>query len=151
MGLYDRDYMREDASTRSLPRIVVILSIILSLVAASSYLLKELRLFAKTTSRPAVHAPSEHEKLLKISPIDLNTATYAELSLLPHVNEKMVTEIMASRPVLKIEELDDIYGIGPKKLESIRPHVYVDAKTLKSRFPDAVVQNNETPPLADAR
>ena len=150
MGLYDRDYMREDASTRSLPRIVVILSIILSLVAATSYLLKELRLFAKTTSRPAVRAPSEHEKLLKISPIDLNTATYAELSLLPHVNEKMVTEIMASRPVLKIEELDDIYGIGPKKLESIRPHVYVDSKTLKSRFPNAVVPNDEAPPLADA-
>ena len=150
MGLYDRDYMREESSTRSLPRIVVILSIILSLVAATSYLLKELRLFTKTTSRPAVHAPSEHQKLLEISPIDLNTATYAELSLLPHVNEKMATEIMASRPALKIEELDNIYGIGPKKLEPIRPHVYVDANTLKSRFPDAVISTTETPPLADA-
>jgi len=145
MGLYDRDYMREDTSTRSLPRIVAILSIVLSLVAATSYLLKELRLFTKTTSRPAVRTPSDHEKLLKISPIDLNTATHAELSLLPHVNEKMVTEIMASRPLLKIEDLDDVYGIGPKKLESIRPHVYVDAKTLKSRFPDAVVPKNESP------
>ena len=150
MGLYDRDYMRDDYGTRKLPRIVVILSIVLSLIAATSYLLKELRLFKKTSSRPAVHAPSEHERLLRISPIDLNTATYAELSLLPHVNEKMVTEIMASRPLLKIDELDDIYGIGPKKLESIRPHVYVDANTLKSRFPDAVIPDNTTASSADA-
>ena len=150
MGLYDRDYMRDDHGTRKLPRIVVILSIVLSLVAATSYLLKELRLFTRTTSRPAVHLPSDHEKLLKISPIDLNIATFAELSLLPHVNEKMVTEIMASRPVLKIDELDDIYGIGPKKLESIRPHVYVDTNTLKSRFPDAVVSGNAAASPADA-
>jgi len=150
MGLYDRDYIRDGYGTPKLPRIVVILSIILSLIAATSYLLKELRLFTKTTSSQVVHAPSEHEKLLKISPMDLNTATYAELRLLPHVNEKMVTEIMASRPVLKIEELDDVYGIGPKKLESIRPHVYVDANTLKSRFPDAVIPDKTTAPQADA-
>ena len=103
-----------------------------------------------TLDWPAVQVPSEHEKLLKISPIDLNTATYAELRLLPHVNEKMVTEIMASRPVLKIDQLDAIYGIGPKKLESIRPHVYVDTSTLKSRFPDAVVPHKTTASSADA-
>ena len=134
MGLYDRDYMRDDGRRRPLPRRVII---ILALVVATSYLLKEVRLFKRSTSRPAVHTPSRHEKLLEISPIDLNTATYAELRLLPHVSEEMATEIMSFRPVLAIEKLDDVYGIGPKKLEAIRPNVYVDSATLESRFPGA--------------
>ena len=136
MGLYDRDYMRDSAASRSMPRILVTISILVSLIAATSYLMKELRLFSKTSPKPNVHTPSRHEKLLAISPLDLNTATYEELRLLPHVTESMATDIMAARPLRAIEQLDDVYGIGEKKLAAIRPHVYIDTKTIEERFPD---------------
>ena len=133
MGIYDRDYMRDGEGKRSLPRIVAILSIILSLIAATSYLLKEVRLFKRATSKPAIHSPTRHEKLLEISPINLNTASYEQICLLPHVSEDMATEIISLRPVKSVEKLDDVYGIGPKKLEAIRPHVFIDSATLEAR------------------
>ena len=135
MGLYDRDYMQGPNSNGKTPQIVITLSIIVSLVAATAYLLKEFRLFSKTHRKPAVVEPSRHEKLLAISPVDLNTASHAELRLLPHVSEEMATEIMAERPLYTIDQLDDVYGIGEKKLAAIRPHVYVDQETLDQRYP----------------
>ena len=136
MGLYDRDYMGDSESSRSMPRILATISILISLIAATSCLIKELRLFSETPSRTNVHAPSRHEKLLAISPLDLNTATYEQLRLLPHVTESMATEIMGARPLRAIEQLDDVHGIGEKKLASIRPHVYIDSNTIEERFPD---------------
>ena len=147
MGLYDRDYMRGANSTGKTPQIVITLSIILSLVAATSYLLKEFRLFSKIHRRPAITEPSRHEKLLEISPLDLNIATHADLRLLPHVSEEMATEIMAERPFYTIDQLDDVYGIGEKKLAAIRPHVYVDQATLTQRYPDD--SNHENAELAE--
>lgn len=144
MGLYERDYMRGPTSSGKTSQIIVTLSIIASLVVASSYLLKEYRLFSNSHPKPAIVEPSRHEKLLKISPIDLNTAAYADLRLLPHVSERMATEIMGQRPLYTIDQLDDVYGIGEKKLAAIRPHVYVDQETLSQRFPnDSKGENSE--------
>lgn len=139
MGLYDRDYMRDNYNRKSVPRIVVVLSVVVSLIVASSYLLKELRYFARSLPKRTTHKvlrPKELDPLLAISPLDLNTATHAELALLPHVDQEMATGIMGLRPIDSIDQLDDVYGIGPKRLSVIRPHVFVDIKSLKSRFPD---------------
>ena len=144
MGLYDRDYMRGSAPRKPLPQIVVTLSIVVALVVATSYLIKELRLFSRTSQQTTIHEPSQHEKLLKISPLDLNTATHSELCLLPHVSETMATEIMGTRPLFSIDQLDDVYGIGEKKLAGIRPHVFVDETTLKQRFPDQAKRSSDT-------
>ena len=45
---------------------------------------------------------NRHERLSKIAPVDIN-----------------------SRPFDSIEALDDVYGIGPKTIELIRPHIAI--------------------------
>ena len=136
MGLYDREYMRESDRPRSVSRFVVILTLLISLIGATSYLLKEFRLFSKSKPKSAVHQPTKHEMLLEIFPLDLNTATRTELELLPHVSKEMANDIIAARPLLTIEQLENVYDIGPKTIATIRPHVFVDAATLKEHFPD---------------
>ena len=141
MGLYDRDYMRNEESFPPMPRFVIAVGLLISLIASTTYLLKEFRYFSRET-KALVRTPTEHDKLLAISPLDLNTATYAELVLLPHVTDVRATEIMNMRPITTIEQLDDVVGIGSKRLSSIRPHVYVDTATLETRFPKHEILHN---------
>ena len=136
MGLYDRDYMRDSDSTRSVPRVVLVLGVVVSLITASSYLMKEFRLFSRSKPKAVVHQPTEREQLLEISPLDLNTATHKELRLLPGVSDSIAEGIMAARPLLSIEQLDDVFHIGTKTVEAVRPHVFVNMTTIKERFPD---------------
>ena len=136
MGLYDRDYMRDSDSSRSVPRIVLVLGVVVSLITASSYLMKEFRLFSRSKPKAVAHQPTEREQLLEISPLDLNTAAHKELRLLPGVSDSIAEGIMAARPLLSIEQLDDVFDIGPKTVEAVRPHVFVNMTTIKERFPD---------------
>ena len=57
-------------------------------------------------------------------PIDLNTATAAELTALPGIGPVLAERIVTHREetgfFLSVEELTDIYGIDVKKLEAIR-------------------------------
>jgi competence ComEA-like helix-hairpin-helix protein len=59
-------------------------------------------------------------------PINLNTATAAELDALPGVGPATAQAIVASRARSRFTSTDDlldIRGIGEKKLERIRPYV----------------------------
>lgn len=62
-------------------------------------------------------------------PIDLNTATAAQLDGLPGVGPSTARAIVEHRqangPFSSVDGLDDVRGIGPAKLESIRPLVTV--------------------------
>ncbi|MFW6004983.1 MAG: ComEA family DNA-binding protein [Desulfonatronovibrionaceae bacterium] len=58
--------------------------------------------------------------------LDLNTATLEELQTLPHIGQERAREIIAMRPLDDIEKLQEINGIGPKRLKSIRK--YAEAK-----------------------
>jgi competence protein ComEA len=61
-------------------------------------------------------------------PIDLNTATEAQLLQLPDIGSTLAARILEARRVRKftsVEELRQVKGIGPKRLESLRPHVRV--------------------------
>ena len=62
-------------------------------------------------------------------PIRLNEATEAELEELPGIGPATAAAIVAHRqtngPFRTVDELLDVRGIGPAKLEQIRPHVVV--------------------------
>jgi hypothetical protein len=73
---------------------------------------------------------NRYERLTQISPIDINTAPYGDLILLPRVNETLATAIITGRPYSDVDQLDDVYGIGPKTLELLRPHVIVNEKNI---------------------
>lgn len=61
------------------------------------------------------------------SSLDLNTATAGELETLPGIGPVMAERIIAYRedngPFSSVDELDNVAGIGPKTLESLRPLV----------------------------
>jgi competence protein ComEA len=63
------------------------------------------------------------------SPLDLNTATSAQLELLPGVGPATATAIVDDRqrngPFASIDDLDRVPGIGAAKLEALRPLVTV--------------------------
>jgi competence protein ComEA len=55
--------------------------------------------------------------------INLNTATAAELEMLPGVGPKMAARIIAARPLGDLKDLDAVSGIGPSMLKKLEPLV----------------------------
>ncbi len=62
--------------------------------------------------------------------ININTASAAELELLPDVGPALARAIVEHRtkhgPFRSVDRLDDVSGIGPKRLEKLRPLVVVE-------------------------
>lgn len=60
--------------------------------------------------------------------LDLNTASELELQSLPGIGPKLASQIVQYRAetrFARVDDLEQVSGIGPKKLESIRPFVTV--------------------------
>ena len=64
-----------------------------------------------------------------ISPVNLNTATAAELDTLPDVGPVTAQAILQWRadngPFSSVDDLLDVSGIGDATMADIRPYVYV--------------------------
>lgn len=82
-----------------------------------------------TASRPATPDAKHQSKPVPTRKINLNKATVEELSLLPGVGpataQKIVEQRQTNGPFSSVDDLDDIKGIGEKKLEKIRPYATV--------------------------
>jgi competence protein ComEA len=63
------------------------------------------------------------------TPVDLNTATLAQLDALPGVGPVLAQRILDWRTehgrFTTTDELQEVPGVGPKKLESLKPHVRI--------------------------
>ena len=55
--------------------------------------------------------------------VNVNTATPAELEVLPGVGPKMAARIVAGRPFAGMADLDKVSGIGPSMLKKLEPFV----------------------------
>jgi competence ComEA-like helix-hairpin-helix protein len=55
--------------------------------------------------------------------INVNTATAAELEALPGIGPVLARRIVEGRPYRSVDDLGRVTGIGPKRLEEIRPLV----------------------------
>jgi competence protein ComEA len=56
---------------------------------------------------------------------DLNTATEKELQSIKGIGPVLAARIIAGRPYKTVNDLLEVKGIGPKRLEKIRPYVVV--------------------------
>ena len=64
--------------------------------------------------------------------INLNTATVAQLDLLPGVGEKAARRIIAHRektPFKSTEDIVKVKGFGKKKFDKLKPHLAVSGPT----------------------
>lgn len=79
-----------------------------------------------TGSTPAM-TPETPPTTAPVRKVNLNTATADQLDALPGVGPSTARAIVSYRarrgPFAKVEDLLNIDGIGPKKLESLRSHV----------------------------
>lgn len=80
--------------------------------------------------------------------VNLNTATAAELDLLPGVGEKAAKRIIEFRqkqPFKRVEELVKVKGFGKKKFEKMRPHLAVTGATTLRADSAAPAAQGRTP------
>jgi competence protein ComEA len=70
--------------------------------------------------------------------VNLNTASSAELQLLPGVGEVRAVAIIEMRKqrggFKQIDDLLDVKGIGPAMLERVRPHATLTGKTTAKKL-----------------
>ncbi len=57
--------------------------------------------------------------------IDINNASRPEVESLPGIGETLAREIIARRPFETVESLNDVPGIGPKRLAKLIPLIKV--------------------------
>jgi len=78
-----------------------------------------------------VFAVAVGQKKPPAKPINLNTATVEQLQQLPGIGPATAKAIVRFReksgPFQRVEDLLAIKGISKRRLEQIRPHVFVEA------------------------
>lgn len=97
----------------------------------------------------ALAKPSAKKELSGV--VNINTATVAQLDLLPGIGEKAAKRIVEHRakaPFAKVEDLRKVKGIGAKKLEKLRPFVAVSGPTTATLKKST---STTAPPAAQGR
>lgn len=80
---------------------------------------------------------SPEQRFLLNGPIDIDEATPEDLDAIPYVGPSLADKIIEFRAkrgkITNLDELLDVKGIGPKKLERIRPYLKGDARSRETR------------------
>jgi competence protein ComEA len=91
-------------------------------------------------AKPAAAAKSAKPAATATAPVNLNTATQAQLESLPGVGAKAAERILEYRQkngkVKKIEDLMNVKGIGEKSLLKLKPLLTVTGKADRSGVSD---------------
>jgi competence protein ComEA len=85
------------------------------------------------TAGVAAAKPASKKQLTGV--VNLNTATAAQLDLLPGVGEaaaKRIIEHRTKAPFAKVEDLRKVKGFGPKKLTKLKAYLTVNGPTTAS-------------------
>jgi competence protein ComEA len=61
-----------------------------------------------------------------VHPINVNTASQAELEALPGIGPVIARRIIEGRPYRSVDDLEGVKGIGKKRMEEIRRLVKVE-------------------------
>ena len=81
------------------------------------------------TTESGATSSNASTEFLRANPIDLNKATQAQLEVLPGVGPKMAERIIAYRTenggFKSVDELDEVKGIGEKRMATLKPLVKV--------------------------
>ena len=88
--------------------------------------LERIKPFVRTDAEPLAGLRETAKK--PPEPIDINSASLAELEKLPGIGAKMAQRIIderAKKPFTSVEDLRRVSGIGAKTLEKLRPYVVV--------------------------
>jgi competence protein ComEA len=88
---------------------------------------------------PAASARSAAKPAAAVSPININTASVAELDALPGIGAKTAALIIEYRqkngPFKKIEELMNVRGVGEKNFLKLRTQISVGAPKADRAVP----------------
>ncbi len=101
---------------------IACLTLVLSLVSITGMAQTE-----KSKSQTSSSQKSGVKKLPS-KPIDINSATEKQLTLLPGVGPRTAERIIEARPFKSVQELRKVKGIGAKKFEGLEPHVVCGKK-----------------------
>jgi competence ComEA-like helix-hairpin-helix protein len=92
-------------------------------------------LFLLASPAASLHSPPIPE----VKRLNLNTASAEELDSLPEVGPRLARAIIAFReksgPFRRVEDLLAVPGISKRRLEKIRPHIYVEPKKTQDSEP----------------
>ena len=66
--------------------------------------------------------------VVDLPPYNLNTATSEQLQRIPGIGAVLADRMIAGRPYRTIQELQNVRGIGSKKLEIIAVYVTLDGE-----------------------
>lgn len=116
---------------------VAILVSVLAVAALGGDRVDEAAARPEMASTPSAAAQPRSVRTARANPIDLNTATEAELESLPRVGPALARRIVEHRvshgPYRTVDELDAVKGVGPRLLERLRPLVRVAAALPQNR------------------